>query len=466
MGAGRGEMGAPVSKTYRPFDRKQLLLMPPSLDDWLPQDHLARFLSDVVDELDLSGIYESYEREGRGFPPYEPGMMTQVMLYAYCVGVPSSRKIEKRMVEDVAFRYLGAGNTPDFRTIAEFRRRHLEALERLFVQVLRLCQEAGLVKLGHVALDSTKIKANASKHKAMSYERMVKTEAQLTQQIQELLKQAEQVDQEEDRKWGADRRGDEWPAELARRESRLTKIREAKQALEQKAQVQAQQKRQERQKLEQEAQDQGRKVGGTPPEISDRPEPKAQRNFTDPESGILKGADGYIQGYNCQAAVDAQAQVIVACDVSASGADSVQMEPMLQKIQENVEALPKRLSADAGYFSEDNVKVVTERGVDPHIAVGRDRHGKTGSGPPRGRIPDEATVKERMKRKLQTKEGRGVYSRRKVIVEPVFGQIKDRGHRQFRLRGRRKVRAEWSLICTSHNLLKLFRALHGQWSLN
>ena len=363
MGAGRGEMGAPVSKTYRPFDRKQLLLMPPSLDDWLPQDHLARFLSDVVDELDLSGIYESYEREGRGFPPYEPGMMTQVMLYAYCVGVPSSRKIEKRMVEDVAFRYLGAGNTPDFRTIAEFRRRHLEALE-------------------------------------------------------------------------------------------------------QKAQVQAQQKRQERQKLEQEAQDQGRKVGGTPPEISDRPEPKAQRNFTDPESGILKGADGYIQGYNCQAAVDAQAQVIVACDVSASGADSVQMEPMLQKIQENVEALPKRLSADAGYFSEDNVKVVTERGVDPHIAVGRDRHGKTGSGPPRGRIPDEATVKERMKRKLQTKEGRGVYSRRKVIVEPVFGQIKNRGHRQFRLRGRSKVRAEWSLICTSHNLLKLFRALHGQWSLN
>ena len=318
------------------------------------------------------------------------------------------------------------------------------------------------MKLGHVALDSTKIKANASKHKAMSYERMVKTEAQLTQQIQELLKQAEQVDQEEDRKWGADRRGDEWPAELARRESRLTKIREAKQALEQKAQVQAQQKRQERQKLEQEAQDQGRKVGGTPPEISDRPEPKAQRNFTDPESGILKGADGYIQGYNCQAAVDAQAQVIVACDVSASGADSVQMEPMLQKIQENVEALPKRLSADAGYFSEDNVKVVTERGVDPHIAVGRDRHGKTGSGPPRGRIPDEATVK----RKLQTKEGRGVYSRRKVIVEPVFGQIKDRGHRQFRLRGRSKVRAEWSLICTSHNLLKLFRALHGQWSLN
>ena len=453
-----------MGKTYRSYEPHQSFLMPPSLDDWLPQDHMARFASDVVDELDLSRIYESYEKEGRGYPPYDPAMMTKVLVYGYCVGVASSRKIQRKMVEDIAFRYLGAGNHPDFRTIAEFRRRHLEALEGLFVQVLRLCQETGMVKLGHVALDGTKIKANASKHKAMSYDRMVKAEKQLKQEIQELLKQAEEVDRQEDEKYGKDRRGDELPEELARRESRIKKIREAKQALEQKAKEEAAEKREKRQAIERQAQEQGRKLGGTPPTISEAPRPKAQRNFTDPESGIMKGADGYIQGYNCQAAVDAKAQVIVGCDVSANAADSVQVETMIEQIEQNVEALPKKMSADTGYFSENNVKLLTERGVDPYIATGRDRHATKLTVEPRGRIPKEATAKDRMKRKLRTKKGREVYRMRKAIVEPVFGQIKQRGHRQFRLRGKRKARGEWSLICTSHNLLKLHRAMGGRWN--
>jgi transposase len=455
-----------MPKKYRPYEPKQQLLLPPNLEEWLPEDHMARFVSDVVEELDLDEITAVYEQEDRGYPPYHPGMMAKVLLYAYCVGVPSSRKIEKRLVEDVAFRYLAAGNQPDYRTIAEYRHRHLGALAGLFVQVLKLCQEAGLVKLGHVSLDGTKVKANASKHKAMSYERMVKTEGELKKEIEELLRNAEQVDEEEDRQYGKGRRGDELPEELARRDKRLVKIREAKAALEAKAKAEMDQKKQERQALEAKAQDEGRTLTGIPPQFDDRPDPKAQRNFTDPESSIMKGADGFVQAYNCQAMVDAEAQTIVACEVSPLGVDSIQMEPMAMEILENTGTLPEKLSADAGYWSEANIEGLSTLGVESFVAVQRDKHRVKLPESPRGRIPKNASAKDRMRRKLATDRGRRIYARRKAIVEPVFGQIKGRGFRQFLLRGHQKARGEWSLICTTHNLLKLYRRLEGKWSAN
>jgi len=451
-----------MPKKYRPYEPKQQLLLPPNLEEWLPEDHMARFINDVVEELDLGEIYEPYEREDRGYPPYDPGMMVKVLLYAYTVGVPSSRKIERKLHEDVAFRYLAAGNQPDFRTIAEFRRRHLEALSRLFVQVLKLCQEAGLVKLGHVSLDSTKVKANASKHKAMSYERMAKAEVELEREIRELLLRAQEVDDEEDRQYGQGKRGNELPEELSRRVTRLVKIREAKAALEAKAKAQTDQKREERRVREEAARRDGHQVSGYEPKFDDQPAPKAQRNFTDPESTIVKGPDGFIQGYNCQTAVDAQAQVIIACDVSTIAADSVQAEPMMVEILDNTGSLPEKLTADAGFFSETNVEGLINLGVDPYISTGREKRTEKAQAPPRGRIPKNAPLKDRMRRKLRTLRGKAVYAKRKAIVEPVFGQIKGRGFRQFLLRGRRKVQGEWSLICATHNLIKLHRQL-GRW---
>jgi|SRR5882672_109711 len=455
-----------MSKQYRPYEPDQRLLLPPNLDEWLPEDHMARFVRDVVGELDLGEITRFYEREDRGYPPYHPRMMTQILFYAYVVGVPSSRKVERKLQEDVAFRFLAAGNQPDFRTIAEFRRRHLAPLSNLFVQVLRLCQEAGLVKLGHVSLDSTKVKANASKHKAMSYERMVKSEAQLEKEIRELLQNAQETDLAEDRQYGKNKRGDELPEELSRRVSRLEKIREAKAALEAKAKAEADQKREARHQLEEAAREEGKKVSGTPPKIEDTPPPKAQRNFTDPESSIMKGRDGFIQGYNCQTAVESSSQTIIACEVSASAADTTQLEPMVAEILENVGELPEIATLDAGYFSEANVEGLKSLGVDPYIAAGRQKHGEETPPAPRGRIPRSATARQRMQRKLRTLKGRRIYARRKAIVEPVYGQIKGRGFRQFLLRGERKVRGEWSLICTTHNLLKLYGRMGGRWVSN
>jgi transposase len=455
-----------MSKQYRPYEPDQRLLLPPNLDEWLPEDHMARFVRDVVGELDLGEITRYYEREDRGFPPYHPRMMTQVLLYAYVVGVPSSRKVERKLQEDVAFRFLAAGNQPDFRTIAEFRRRHLGPLSKIFLQVLRLCQEAGLVKLGHVSLDSTKVKANASKHKAMSYERMVKSEAQLEKEIRELLQKAQEIDETEDRQYGKDKRGDELPEELSRRVRRLEKIREAKAALEAKAKAEADQKREARHELEEAAREEGKKPGGFPPKIDDTPSPKAQRNFTDPESSIMKGRDGFIQAYNCQAAVDGASQTIIACEVTAVGPDVTHVEPMVVEILDNLGELPDVATLDAGYFSEANVEALKSLGVDPYIAAGRQKHGEESPPPARGRIPRSATAKERMQRKLRTQKGRRIYARRKAIVEPVFGQIKERGFRQFLLRGKQKVRGEWSLICATHNLRKLYGRMGGRWVKN
>lgn len=446
-----------MSKTYRPYDPDQAFLLPPALTDWLPESHLVYFLREVVSGLDLSAIMTVYEEEERGFPPYHPQMMVAVLLYAYCLGVTSSRKIARRLEEDVAFRVLAANNTPDFRTIAEFRKRHLVALAGLFVQVLRLCQKAGLVKLGHVALDGTKMKANASKHKAMSYERMNKEEARLAAEVEALLRRAEATDEREDAEYGRDKRGDELPGELAFREGRLKRIREAKAALEREAREEAEAK-----KREIEARKAAGPRRGPPSKAPDpTPAPKAQKNFTDPESRIMPASGekkSFIQGYNCQAVVDQSAQVIVAADVTQETNDKKQGVPLIEQAQANSGKVPAQVSMDAGYFSEETLQAVETLGIEAFIPPDRQKHGKPLPTAPRGRIPKALGITDRMRRKLQTQRGRAIYAKRKETVEPVFGQIKQaRGFRQFLLRGLEKVRAEWALICTGHNLLKLWK---------
>jgi hypothetical protein len=361
-----------------------------------------------------------------------------VLLYGYSTGVYSSRKIARQLTDSVAFRFLAAGNEPDFRTVSEFRKRHGVALAGLFQQVLRLCRRAGLVKLGQVAVDGTKIKANASKHKAMSYRRMQETEATLMAEVAELLRRAEAADRDEDARYGAEQRGDELPAERARRETRLAKIREAKAALEAEARAPAQ-------------------AAGKPPDDA-RPSDKAQRNFTDPESKIQKTSDGFIQGYNAQIAVDAEAQVIVAQQVTPASPDAEQLQPVVAAVVSGLRQRPAVVLADAGYWSDANVVALQQRGIEPLIAPGRQKHSDPPPAAPRGRPPAGLTLKQRMARTLATLRGRALYARRKAIVEPPFGQIKHaRGFRQFLRRGRQAVGQEWALICTSHNLLKLYR---------
>lgn len=431
-----------MSKTFRPYEPEQTFLMPASMKEWLPSDHLAYFISDVADQLDLSKIMDRYAGDERGYPPYHPRMMVKVLLYAYCIGVPSSRKIAGKLEEDIAFRVLAANNTPDFRTISDFRKDHLKALAGLFLQVLKLCQKAGLVKLGHVALDGTKIKANASKHKAMSYKRIKEEEARLEAEITALLKSAEVTDEEEDRRYGKNKRGDELPKELAFRESRLMKIREAREALEA--------------ETKQEAEKNGKK------DAQDGvPKDKAQRNFTDAESHIMPAPGGkhFIQAYNAQAAVDRAHQIIVAAETTNKPTDRGQAEPMMEKVKENTGRLPHQMSADTGYFSSETVTALTEKGIDVYIPPNKISHSVFILSSPRGRIPNNLSIVDRMRRKLRTKKGRKCYGLRKELPEPVFGQIKQvRGFRQFLFRGLEKVSGEWKFICTGHNLLKLFGA--------
>ena len=379
-----------------------------------------------------------------------PGMMVKVLLYGYCTGVASSRRLALRLHEDIAFRVLAANNTPDFRTVSDFRKDHLAPLSELLVQVLALCQQAGLVKLGHVALDGTKVKANSSKHKAMSYGRMKEKEAQLATEVAELLRRAQEVDDEEDRRYGRDKRGDELPEELAFRGSRLRKIREAKAALEAEARAAAEQ-----------AEAEGRQHPGNFPGV---PGDKAQRNFTDPESRIMpmSGGRDFQQAYNCQAVVDDAHQVIVAAEATNQASDKNQAVSMIEQAIGNVGAVPKEVSADAGYYSARAVDGLSALGVDPFVAPDKTRHGQAIPLAPRGRIPANLSARDRMRRKLRTKRGRQRYGLRKQTVEPVFGQIKQgRGLRQFLLRGLEKVNREWLLICAGHNLLKLFR--FGGW---
>ncbi len=401
---------------------------------------MSYFVSEVIDQLDLSAIESYYESDDRGQPPYHPRMMTKVLVYAYCVGIFSSRKIQKRLIEDVAFRVLAAGNQPDFRTISDFRKIHLKALEGLFQQVLRLALEAGAIKLGRVALDGTKMKANASKHKAMSYARMKEDERFLREEVRKLLAQAKAADDEEDKRYGKDKTGDELPEELNRRETRLKKILEAKRALEERARQEAEADG----KSEEEAKEA-------------KPKDKAQYNFSDPESRIMKGADGFVQAYNAQAVVESTTQLIVAQAVTQEANDKQQVVPMVEVIEQQAGQKPERLLADSGYCSDKNLEHLESKGIDAYLATERQKHGakKTCK---RGPLPTGSTRIDRMRRKLQTKAGAAIYAGRKSIVEPVFGQIKRaRGFTQFTLRGLEKVRAEWALVCATHNILKMYR---------
>jgi transposase len=431
-----------MAKTYRAYLPEQDLLLPPRLNDWLPEDHLAYFVSDVVDQLDLSAIESVYEEEERGQPPYHPRMMTKVLIYGYCVGVFSSRRLQKGLAEDVGFRVLAAGNEPDFRTISDFRKLHLKVLQGLFDQVLQIALQAGTMKLGRVVLDGSKVKANASKHKAMSYGRMQEDEKRIKEEVRRLFEQAEAVDAEEDARYGAERRGDELPAELARRETRLERIREAKRALEERAREQA-------------------KSQGQPAENA-KPEAKMQYNFTDPESRIMKGADGFVQAYNAQIAVEPDFQLIVGQRVTQAANDKQQLVPTVEAIREQARQKPLEILTDSGYCSDANLKYLEKKTIAGFIATDRESYRDRDKPGPRGPLPPGATRVDYMRRKLRTKAGAAIYATRKTVVEPVFGQIKQaRGFRQFLLRGLGKAQGEWALICLTHNILKLHRLCYG-----
>jgi transposase len=453
-----------MNKTYRPWNPNQQYLLPPSVHDWLPENDLVYFILDTANELDISAITANYEQEERGYPPYNPRMMVALLIYAYCRGIFSSRKIMAACEERLTLRVIVGEDIPDFRTISDFRKRHLEELAGLFVGVLQLCQKAGLVRLGHIALDSTKVKADASRHKAMSYGRMKQEEKRLKEEIDQLLSSAEAVDRQEDQEYGTDRRGDELPQELARRQSRLKRIQEAKKALEAEAREAAKQAQKQRQQQDDKSGDEPQR-GRKPKAVSEVPEDKKQYNFTDPESKIMKVSNkGWDQCGNAQAAVDSKNQIIVACDVTNETNDKQQFEPMLQKAQENVgkDKRIKAASADSSYYSESNVKYARDRKIDAYIATGKLKHTDAARVCPRGRMPKDLTAKQKMTRKLRTKKGRETYSKRKSIVEPVFGQIKQaRGFIQFSLRGLEKMRGEWTLVCLTHNLLKLFTARYA-----
>ena len=439
---------------FKAYDLDQLLLLPADMRQWLPEDDLVYFIIDIVNQLDLGEIVSRYDTSKGGQPAYHPRMMVALLLYGYCIGVPSSRKIEQATYHSVAFRVLTADQHPDHDTIAQFRKRHLTALSKLFVQVLQLCQKAGLINLGHVALDGTKLRANASKHKAMSYGRMVKKEQQLKEEVKRLLKQAQACDAREDTLYGKGKRGDELPPELRFKDSRLKKIQEAMKALEEEAHQEAEQKRKQHQSRE-------NRRGRPPKAPSDTPPSTRQRNFTDPDSRIMKDSatTSFEQCYNCQVAVDENAQVILASQVTQEPNDKEQLEPMLKKIVDNTDGKkPKVLTADAGYYSKDNCALLERFQIDGYMATCKLKHCEKRPAL-RGRIAQDATIKERMTRKLRTLRGRMTYSKRKQIVEPVFGQTKEiRGFRRFSLRGLDNVSAEWDFICLTHNLLKLFRS--------
>lgn len=445
-----------MSKTFRAYDMNQQLLLPPDLRQWLRDDHLALYVSDVVEALDLSRILNKYEEgDSRGRPPYHPALMVKLLVYGYCTGRMSSRKLEQATYDDVAFRVLSCDQHPDHDSIADFRKRHLAELGQLFVQVLQLCQRAGLVKLGHVAVDSTKIKANAAKRESLRYGHFDAAEQALKAEVLRLLTEAQRIDDEEDTLYGAGRRGDELPAELRRRETRLAKIRELKAQLEQEAQQAA-------------AQEQQQKAAAEPKNYRRRqwtksekgvvvPKDKTQRNLTDPDSRLMMDTTtgNYEQAYNPQLAVDAQTQIIVAARVVQAPNDQEQLVPTVLAVKENLGALPAIVSADGAYFSSAVITTEALRGIDLYVPPNE---------PEPSVMPEVAaldgSVRAQMWHKLKSKSGHKIYNRRKTIVEPVFGQIKHiRSFRQFMLRGLAQVEGEWLLICMTHNLLKLFRNL-------
>jgi len=450
-----------MGKTFRSYDLSQRLLLPPDLREWLRDDHLALYVSDVVEQLDLSEIMNSYENDLRGRPPYHPAMMVKLLIYGYCTGRMSSRKIEQATYDDVAFRVLSCNQHPDHDSVAEFRKRHLAALGRLFLQVLQLCQRAGLVKLGHVAVDSTKIKANAAKRQSLSYERLNKAERELSAEVARLLSEAQRIDEQEDSLYGPGKRGDELPVELRQRETRLAKIRELKAQLEREAKeaaaVESQRKQEQKER---------KAKGEAVVETYHKPmwtksatgeiEPKAktQRNLTDPDSRVMMNTmtRSFEQAYNAQIAVDAQAQIIVAASIVQAPNDAEQLLPALTAVKQNLGRLPEQATADAGYFSPAGLADERLKEVDLYVPPNNQPGMKS-------RPTVNAIIRDQMRAKLQRAGGYEIYKRRNIIVEPVFAEIKHlRQFRQFLLRGLAAVEAEWSLICMTHNLRKLFRA--------
>jgi transposase len=480
-------------KTYRSYSPEQSFLLPPSPREWLPEGHLAYFVLDLLVELDLGEIEKVIQsKDPRGERPFSPRMMTALLLYGYAVGVFSSRKIEKATFDDVAFRVLAAGEHPHFTSINEFRARHRVALAKLFDQILNECMSAGLVKLGHVAIDGTKMKANASKHKAMSYERMNKEEHRLKAEIEHYFDQAEKIDAEEDALYGVGQQPQDLPAELRRREDRLAKIREVRAALKKEtAKARAEElqglasdlrakaaapttspkKQGEFQTLAAQHDQQAAELDddddvppppvddlprNTPPKRPDgTPKPKAQRNFTDPDSRIMMRDGAFIQAYNAQLAVDEEHQIIVAAALSNQAPDVEYFEPMLRRVVENCGAVPERVTADSGYFSAENVHASERLGVEPFIAPGG--YARDGS-PDELRPCHQTDERQQMRSLLSTARGKAAYARRKATVEPVIGQTRTRGFRQMSFRGIWKNRLEWLFVAATHNLLKLWRS--------
>jgi len=459
-------------KTYREWDAQQGSQQSVSPQDVLPEDDLVFFLLDAIPQLDLSAFHQYYAGALRGQPPFDVTMMVTLLTYAYSVGVCSSRKIAAACERNLAFRAIVGDDPPDFRTISDFRKLHRAAFKPLFVEVLRLAGEMGLVKLGNLSTDGTKMKANASRHKAMSYGYMVKDMARLEAEIEQLLRHAEKTDAEQDAALGS-RRGDELPAELKRRDDRLAKIREAKARLETEARAKAdeEQRRRDAEQAQREAEGRTRR-GKEPAPVDATPEDKAQTNFTDPEAKIMKQPDkGFDYSFNAQAVVDAANQIIVAAEVTAAANDKRQGVPLGQAALDNLDAAgierpraadgtpaPIPNTLDNGYFSDEAVEALAGMGLDPHVATGRQKHNQAPDASAAGAPPTGPSVKEAMAHKLRTATGRALYAARKHIIEPVFGQIKSaRGIRAFLLRGRENVSAEWQLICLTHNLLKLWR---------
>lgn len=439
-----------MPRSFRPYEPEQSLLLPPSLRDWLPEEHLAFFLSDTIDALDLCAFDERYGDAGPGNQAFDPRMMLKVLVYAYATGTFSSRKIAAKMHEDVAYRVLGSDNFPAHRTISDFRKRHLPEFNELFVQVVQTAQEVGLVKLGTVAIDGSKVKANASKHKSMSYKRMKEEEKRLRKEIRELLAKAKKTDDQEDKRYGQGRRGDELPEELARRSGRLETIKAARQRLE---------ARQREADLEagREPGDQDRtgKPGKPFKRAFGVPEDKAQENFTDPDSRIMKhGSSGFEQSYNPQIAVDEAEQIIVAATVTQSATDVNELESVLEQIKETTGEYPDKMLADAGYRSEANLQMLEEKGVEGFIPMGRKKKGKAKEPNPE----NEATC--RMAKKMKTQRAEKHYRKRKYLGEPPFAWIKSvMGFDQFSLRGTHNVTSEWNLACLAVNLKRMHRKM-------
>ena len=448
---------------FRDYNPNQLLLLAPNLNDWLPQQHLARFISDVVGSLDLKPLLQRFRDSGQGGAAFHPAMMLKVLLYAYCVGVPSSRKIAQALIDNVAFRWLAANNRPDFRTIASFRRNHIGHLKSLFIQVLLLCKQAGMVRVGVVALDGTKVAANASLSRNRTWKHLDEREQALLAEVEAMLGRAEATDAEEDKRFGDDS-GDGLP-KVATAKERLALIRKAKAELEAQAQERTKEQEAAQKAREREEQKTGKKKRGPKPKaINQEVDSEAKANLTDPESRIMKTRKGFIQGYNAQAVVS-EDQIVVACDVVQECNDVGQLVPMVEAAEVNLYEIgeePGKVLADAGYCSEDNLEYMARLGApDPYIAVKKDHKQRVDDEPaPRGRLPKDLTRRQRMERKLKTKAGKAFYKLRGQIVEAVFGQIKDcRKLSRFLLRGLEKVKGEFALWSLTHNLLKLYR--HG-----